>query len=152
MDFHNPYSVHCIDSFAGAWLPWHERSLRSRHKVASRTLSFGDYCSKQKVYFEEEIFIILIPSRNDIGEYFGGLWWTEEDISKLDAESELKLSLSSNESFLTLYSEMNLLYRSCSIQSNEMNHFRALVVDKSVESRKMTMFSIAQGYRWAETK
>ena len=157
MDFHNPYSVHCIDSFAGALLPWHEKSLRSKHKVAPRTLSLGDYCSNRKVYFEEKIYVILIPSRNDMSDYFGDLWWTEEEISisKGNAESELKTSLSSNESFLTLYSAMNLLYRPCSTQSYDIkskNHFRILVVDKSVESRKMTMYNIAQGYRWAETK
>ena len=91
-----------------------------------------------------------------MSKYLGDIWWTEEEIgrSKSDAESELKQSLSSNESFLTLYSAMNLLYRPCSTNDEikSKNHFRILIIDKSIESRKTTMYSIAQGHRWAKTK
>ena len=157
MDFHNPYSGHCLDSFAGAILPWHERSARFEKEALSKIqhVSYNNFV--RKVSFEEKVYIILIPSRNDMRNFYEDIWWTESEISrsKVDAESELKLSLSSNESFLSLYSAMNLLYRPCSTNNSEIkskNHFRILVVDESRVSRKMTMFSIAQGHRWAKTK
>lgn len=161
MDFHNPYSGYCIETFAGAILPWHEKMQRikgveivapTKNYELSTTNSFS-----LKVRFDEKIYVFLIPSRNDIKNYCEDIWWTEEEISrsKSEAESELKLSLSSNESCMTLYSAMNLLYRPCSLQNGQVkqkNHFRILIVDDSLVSRKMTMFNIAQGHRSARTK
>ena len=160
MDFHNPYSGYCIETFAGAMLPWHEKMQRAKkfEVVAPKKVpTYSDFNVDVKVYFEEKVYIILIPSRNDIKNFSEDIWWTEDEInkSKLEAESELKLSLSSNESCMTLYSAMNLLYRPCSVQNGEVknkNHFRILVVDDSLVSRKMTMFNIAQGHRSARTK
>ena len=161
MDFHNPYSGYCIDSFAGAMLPWHEKMQRRKdvdHVAPNRKYEHPSaYKFSTKVQFDEKIYVVLIPSRNDIKNYCEDIWWTEGEISrsKLDAESELKLSLSSNESCMTLYSAMNLLYHPCSLQNGQVkqkNHFRILVVDDSLVSRKMTMFNIAQGHRSARTK
>ena len=157
MDFHNPYSVHCLDSFAGAMLPWHEKLMRTKkEEVVVKRQSYSNISLMRQVRFEDKVYIVLIPSRNDIKNYYEDMWWTEKEIgrSKQDAESELKLSLSSNESFLTLYSAMNLLYRPCSTHSDvkNKNHFRILVIDESLVSRKMTMFNIAQGHRSARTK
>jgi hypothetical protein len=160
MDIHNPYSGYCIETFAGAVLPWHEKLERTKKfeiVPPVKVNSNSSFNFNAKVHFEERIYIVLIPSRNDTKNYSEDIWWTEDEInkSKLDAESELKLSLSSNESCLTLYSAMNLLYRPCSQQSGEKrnkNHFRILIVDDSLVSRKMTMFNIAQGHRSARTK
>jgi hypothetical protein len=61
MDIHNPYSGYCIETFAGAVLPWHEKMERTK-KIETVTPvkvnSNASFNFNAKVHFEERIYIV----------------------------------------------------------------------------------------------
>lgn len=65
-----------------------------------------------------------------------------------EAEEEFYEMLSIDEEGLHLHSAMNMLHRPCA--GGKMNgQLRVLVVDESIVSRKMTMFSLARGHAFS---
>jgi CheY-like chemotaxis protein len=101
----------------------------------------------KSVKFSNTVLCILVPSRDDLMKISSDIWWDENEISssRIEAENDLKHSLSSNESNLTLYSAMNMIYRPC-IKDNK-SQFRMLIVDDSYVCRKLLMFNIKLGHR-----
>jgi len=101
----------------------------------------------KSVKFSNTVLCILVPSREDLTKISSELWWDDQQIhdSRQEAENDLKNTLSSNESNLTLYSAMNLIYRPCT--KDIKSQFRMLIVDDSYVCRKLLMFNIKLGHR-----
>jgi len=104
---------------------------------------------------------VLIPSRTDItAQGLQELLWFPDSVfaaSRAEAEQELKMTLSSNASSLSLYAAMSLLYRPCSMSSSNgsperLDHFRMLIIDDSMVARKMFTMTLVRGHKAAGTK
>ncbi len=139
-------SINVSSSSSSLYFSQYDNNNNSNNKNNSYMNTYTNKKSRS-VKFSNTVLCILVPSREDLMKISSDLWWGDHEIcnSRVEAEYDLKNTLSSNESNLTLYSAMNLIYRPCT--KDIKSQFRMLIVDDSYVCRKLLMFNIKLGHR-----